>query len=126
MPVKKSLKTILWEQRNSARVAYLLYTGTRLLSSAVALIWVRLFVAAMGQQLNSVYIAFQKLITLGGLGDLGMGGAVAIRTGQCLGEGKEEELQKFLASARAVFLILALIAGTTVFGLSPWLPHWLG
>src|ERR1700722_10826618 len=126
MPVIKKLKDILWRQRNSARVAYLLYISTRLLSSAVALVWVRLLVGAMGQQLNSVYIAFQKLITLGGLGDLGMGGAVAIRTGECLGQGKEGELQQFLASARAAFLVLALIAGVTLLTLSPWLPHWLG
>ena len=106
-------------------MAYLLYTGTRLVAAEVALIWVRLFVAAMGQQVEQ-RIAFQKLTSLGGLGDLGMGGAVAIRTGQYLGEGKEEELKKFLASARAAFLVLALIAGVTIFGLSPWLPHWLG
>ncbi len=124
-PLKKSLKTILWEQRNSARVAYLLHMSTRLLSSAIQLVWVRLLLAAMGQELNSLYIAFQKLISLGGLGDLGMGGAVAIRTGQYLGEGKEDELKKFLASARAVFLILALTAGTLMLALSPWLPHWL-
>src|ERR1700722_15062544 len=126
MPVIKKLKDILWRQRNSARVAYLLYISTRLLSSAVALVWVRLLVGAMGQELNSLYIAFQKLITLGGLGDLGMGGAVGIRTGQYLGQGKQEELKKFLAAARAVFLILALGVGGSMLALSPWLPRWLG
>ena len=122
----KKLKTILWEQRNSARLAYVLHFVTRLATSALNLVWIRLLVGAMGQQLNSLYLAFQSVVTLGGLGDLGMGGAVGIRTGQYLGQGKEAELKKFLASARAAFLILALLAGGGMLALSPWLPHWLG
>src|SRR5277367_3854830 len=123
MPVKKSLKTILWEQRNSARMAYVLQMATRLASSAMGLVWIRLLVGAMGQELNSLYLAFQRIITLGGLGDLGMGGAVGIRAGQYLGQGKEEELKKFLASVRAAFLVMALAVGGIMLGLSPWLPH---
>jgi O-antigen/teichoic acid export membrane protein len=124
--VKKSLKTILWEQRNSGRVAYALHMGTRLANAVLGLVWIRLLVGAMGQQLISLYLAFQNVVTLGGLGDLGMGGAVGIRTGQYLGQGKQEELKKFLASARAVFLILALTGGGAMLVFSPVLPRWLG
>src|SRR5271169_1670900 len=106
-PPKKGLKLWLWEQRDTARLAYVLTLSARVLSSFLGLIWIRLLVGAMGQELNSVYLAFQKLISLGGLGDLGIGGAVSVRAGQFLGQGKEEELRRFLASARTVFLLLA-------------------
>jgi O-antigen/teichoic acid export membrane protein len=125
MPPKKGLTLWLWKQRNSARLAYILTLSTRMLSSFMGLIWIRLLVGAMGQELNSVYLAYQKVISLGGLGDLGIGGAVGIRAGQYLGQGKEEELRKFLASARTVFLILAFTIGGGFLLLSPWLPQWL-
>ncbi len=125
IPAKSGFVAWLRERRNSARLAYILALGSRVLSSFMGLIWTRLLVGAMGKELNSVYLAFQKVITLGGLGDLGMGAAVAIRAGQYLGEGKEEELRKFLASARTVFLSLAFLVGGGFFFLSPWLPQWL-
>jgi hypothetical protein len=126
MAEKKGLRKLLLEQRNSARLAYILHLSTRLVTSAIGLIWIRLLVAAMGRELNSLYLAFQSLITLGGLGDLGMGGAIGIRTGQYLGQGKEAELKKFLASARAVFLIMALTVGGGMVLVTPYLPRWLG
>lgn len=125
MPARKGIWLWCWQQRNSSRLAYVLTLGTRLLSSLMGLIWIRLLVPAMGQDLNSVYLAYQKVISLGGLGDLGIGGAVSIRAGQYLGQGKNEELQRFLASARTVFLMLACTAGGGFLLLSPWLPKWL-
>ena len=126
MADKRSVRGWLLERRNTSRLAYILHLGTRLSASALGLIWTRLLVGAMGAPVAIIYLAFQKVISLGGLGDLGLGGAVAIRTGLTLGQGKEEELQKFLASARAIFLLLALTAGGGFLLLSPWLPHWLG
>jgi len=108
------------------RMAFALQLGFRLAGNALNLIWIRLLVAAMGLELNSLYLAFQRLTSLGGLGDLGLGGSIAIRTGECLGQGKEAELKDFLASARTVFLVLALAAGGGLMALSPWLPGWLG
>ena len=127
MVEKKGLRKWLWEQRSSARLAYVLHLSTRILSSFFALIWIRFLVGAMGIPLNSLYLAFQNVFSFGGLGDLGMGGAVGIRVGRYLGEGKgkEEELRKFLASARTVFLFLAVVVGAGMLLLSPWLPHWL-
>ena len=125
MSDNKGLKQWLWKQRKAARLAYALHMGTRVLSAALSLIWIRLLVGAMGEKLNGVYLAFQNVVTLGGLGDLGMGGVVGVRGGQMLGREKHEELQQFLASARAIFLMLALTAGLGMLLLSPWLPQWL-
>ncbi len=115
------------QQRNSSRLGFLLQAGTRIFSSFMALIWIRLLVGAMGQEMNSLFLAFQNVLSFGGLGDLGMGGAVGIRTGQYLGAGKEKEaeLQRFLAAARTVFLLLALVVAGSVVLMSPWLPEWL-
>ncbi len=90
--------------------------GTRIFSSFMAVICIRLLVGAMGHKMNSLFLAFQNVLSFGGLGDLGMGGAVGIRTGQYLGAGKEKEaeLQRFLAAARTVFLLLALVVAGSV------------
>lgn len=125
VPGAKGFAGWLMGARDSARLAYLLTLGTRVFSSFVGLIWTRLLVAAMGTELNGVYLAFQKVITLGGLGDLGMGGAVAVRAGQYLGQGKRDELERFLASARTVFLLLAFLVGGVFLLTSHWLPGWL-
>ncbi len=125
MAEKTGLRKWLWEQRGSTRLAYALHMGTRLLAAALSLFWIPTLVDAMGKPLNGVYLAFQNVVTLGGLGDLGMGGVVGVRTGQMLGQQKHKELQQFLASARAIFLALALTAGIGMLLLSPWLPQWL-
>jgi O-antigen/teichoic acid export membrane protein len=124
MADKKGLKQWLWERRNSTRLAYVLQLATRILTSFMSLVWIRLLVDAMGLEINGAYLAFQKLISLGGLGDLGMGAIVGIRSGQYLGQGRTRELQQFLASARIVFLILALVAAGVVLLFTPWLPRW--
>ena len=125
MAGKKGLKRWLQEQRTSTRLAYALQLGSRICASLAGLIWTRLLVGVMGHPLNGVLLAFQNVTSLGGLGDLGMGGAVGIRTGQYLGRRDEAGLKEFLASARAVFLLLALAVGGGFLMLSPWLPHWL-
>src|SRR6202008_436395 len=96
-----------------------------LTTSALTLFWTPLLLGAMGKPLNGLFLSFQSVAQLGGLGDLGMGGAVAIKAGQCLGENKPEALQNFLASARTVFLLLGLMVSGSVLLLSPGLPHWL-
>jgi O-antigen/teichoic acid export membrane protein len=125
MADKNGLKQWLWEQRNSTRLAYVLQLASRILTSAMGLVWTRLLVGAMGLEVNSAYIAFQKIVSLGGLGDLGMGGVVGIRVGRYLGQGNTKEIQRFLASARMVFLMMALTAGCAVLLFTPWLPGWL-
>jgi O-antigen/teichoic acid export membrane protein len=126
MAGENGLKRWLRGQRTSTRLAYALQLGSRICASFMGLIWIRLLLAAMGRPLNGVLLAFQNVVTLGGLGDLGMGGAVGIRTGQYLGQGDEAGLKKFLVSARAVFLLMALTVGGGFLVFSPWLPRWLG
>ncbi len=116
----------LWAQRCSARVSFVLQVATRLTTSVLGLVWTRLLFTAMGLELNGLYLAFQRLTSLGGLGDLGMGGVVGIRTGQLLGEGKESALREFLAAARGAFLIMALLIGGGFLMFSPWLRSGLG
>ncbi len=88
----------------------------------MGLLWTRLIVGAMGQPLHSAFLAFQSLATLGGLGDLGMGGAVGLRVGQFLGQRREKDAREFLNSTRAVFVLLAALAGVGLLLCSPWLP----
>lgn len=126
-PPPAASRSWIWRLRTNSRFAYLLQISSRITTSALALIWYRVLVGVMGEALYSLFQAFQTLFSLGGLGDLGMGGAVGIRTGRYLGEGtaKEDELRRFLASARSVFLILTLVAAGVMLAISPWLTHWL-
>jgi O-antigen/teichoic acid export membrane protein len=116
----------LKRERNSTRIAFLLQMVSRLASAALAFLWARLLFQAMGAELNGLWVGFIGVASLGGLGDLGMGGAVGIRVGRLLGQNDEKALREFLASARTLFLVLTL----TVSGLfaisSFWLPRWLG
>lgn len=118
---------IAWLQRNrtSVRLAFLLRLFTMVIGVFLSLLWSRLLLRAMGDSLNGLYIAFQAVARLGGLGDLGMGGAVALRAGQMLGPGDESRLRHFLANARAAFLMLAAASFFVLVVLSPWLPGWL-
>jgi len=116
----------LRRERSSTRLAFLLQTISRLATAGLALIWTRLLLQAMGVELNGLWLAFQAVATLGGLGDLGMGGAVGISTGRMLGQKDDDALQRFLAGARALFLLLAAVSAGGVLILSPWLPQWLG
>jgi O-antigen/teichoic acid export membrane protein len=115
----------LQNHRGSSRLAFLLHLVVRILSSGMALVWSRLILRAMGERLNGLFIAFQAAAQLGGLGDLGMGGTVAIKAGQYLGNNQSRPLQDFLALARTVFLVMALLAGGVFVAFSPWLPAWL-
>jgi O-antigen/teichoic acid export membrane protein len=115
----------LQNHRGSSRLAFLLHLVIRILGAGMALVWARLILRAMGEQLNGLFVAFQAAAQLGGLGDLGMGGTVAIKAGQYLGNNQSRPLQDFLASARTVFLLMALVAGGVFVAFSPWLPTWL-
>lgn len=64
----------------------------------------------MGKNLNGLFLNLQRITSLGGLGDLGMGGVVNIRTSRLLGSGKEVELKDFLTAARAIFFLMVVLA----------------
>ena len=114
----------LLAQRSSPRLAFLLQIGCRALISLGSLLWIPLLLRSMGQALNGLLLNFQSITSLGGLGDLGMGGLVNIQTSRLLGQGKEAELRKFLAAARAFFGIMALLAGGIFLVIAPGLLHW--
>ncbi|MDB6022024.1 MAG: hypothetical protein JWQ04_1881 [Pedosphaera sp.] len=127
MPERGKLRRWIWDLRTNSRFAFALQVSLRILTSGLNLFWSRLLQEAMGDALLSLFQACQSVFSLGGLGDFGMGGAVGIRTGQYLGAGKsnEQELKKFLASARTVFLALTVVCGGGMLMVSPWLPQWL-
>ena len=115
----------LWRQRNSTRLAFLLQIISRVLSGLLGLVWTKLLLEAMGRPLFGVFTVFQKVASLGGLGDLGLGGAIGIQAGQHLGRGEVDHLRAFLAGARTIFLLLAALTGLGFLVFSPWLPAWL-
>ena len=119
---------IAWLKRNrtSVRLAFLLRFSTMAAGAMLSLVFTRLLLRAMGDAAYGVFLAFQSVTRLGGLGDLGMAGALGVRAGQMLGRGEDEKLRRLLASARALFLLLASILFVGFAALSPWLPHWLG
>jgi O-antigen/teichoic acid export membrane protein len=116
----------LWRQRSSTRLGFLLNVASRIFGGIAGLVWTRLLLDAMGKPLWGLFSAFQSVAALGGLGDLGLGGAVGIETGRCLGRGANDELRQFLAAARALFLMLAVAMGGAFAIMSAWLPQWLG
>jgi O-antigen/teichoic acid export membrane protein len=79
----------------------------------------------MGKALYGTFLSFQSLATLGGLGDLGMGGALNIETSRLLGKNDIPALQRFLAVARTAFAGMAVFVVILFICLAPWLPQWL-
>ena len=120
--------TISWLRRNrtSARMAFVLRMVAMALGSIFGLLWTRLLLHAMGDDLMGLFQSFQALTRLGGLGDFGITGALALTVGTMLGAKDDAGLRKLLASARSLFLVLAVGLCVLFIGLSPWMPKWLG
>jgi O-antigen/teichoic acid export membrane protein len=115
----------LIRNRASARLAFILRLATMIVGTLSSLVWTRLIIHALGSELYGLFISFTNFINFGGLTELGMGGAVGLRTAQYLGAGRIDELKVWLANARAVFLLLAVGAASTCLILAPVLPGWL-
>ena len=98
---------LLTKYRQSARLAFGLRTASLVLTALLSLIWARVLVDAMGRELYGLFLTFLAIAQLGGLGDLGMGGAVGLRMIRHLARGDDEIGRRFLANARGVFLLLA-------------------
>ena len=80
----------------------------------------------MGDPLYGLFLNFQALTRLGGVGDLGITGALSLRSSAMMGRKDEAELRELLASARTLFLLVATGLCVVFVALSPWLPKWLG
>lgn len=122
----KSIFEFFRRQRESARLGFILRLTTRVASSVMSLLWTRLLLRSMGDSLYGMFLSFQAIANLGGLGDLGMGGAVGRKTTEYLALKREEELERFLAAARTLFLILSGVVAGIFLIFSPFLPGWLG
>src|ERR1035441_1396709 len=72
--MESRLTNWLLAQRSSPRLAFLLQIACRALTSICSLLWVPLLLRSMGQALNGLLLTFQSITSMGGLGDLGMGG----------------------------------------------------
>ena len=116
-----------WLKRNrtSVRMAFVLRIAAMALGSIFGLLWTRLLLHAMGDPLLGLFQNFQALTRLGGLGDLGITGALSLTVGVMLGRKDENGLRTLLASARSLFLLLAVGLCVLFIGLSPWMPGWL-
>lgn len=79
----------------------------------------------MGRNLNGLFLSFQAMTSMGGLGDLGMGYYVNIQTSRHLGQGKKDELLTFLAAARGFFVLATVVIAAGFAVVSPWLLKWL-
>lgn len=119
---------ISWLQRNrtSARMAFLLRMVAMALGSLFSLVWYRLLLDVMGKPLYGLFLLFQAVTRLGGLGDFGITAALGLKVGALIGRGDDTGLKALLASARSLFLVLAAALCFLLIGLSPWMPRWLG
>jgi|GEM_PF-649317 len=124
---RHSLRKWLWDRRSTTRLAFVMQMGKRIANALCGLIWARLLVGAMGLEFNDLFLTLKNVFSFGGLGDLGMGGAVALRVGKYLGGEKsnagEHQIKHFLSCARAMFL---LIAGLTIIAATILSPSVLG
>jgi O-antigen/teichoic acid export membrane protein len=117
----KSLFNWLHDQRSSTRLGFLLQIFCRVGFSLFSFLWTPLLLGSMGASLNGLFLNFQKWASLGSLGDLGMGGMVSIRTSRLMGQDKQDGLKNFLAAARGIFLVMAVLAATVFCIVSPGL-----
>jgi len=111
--------------RSSARLAFVLRVFSMGINALMSLWWTRVFLHVLGDAVYGLFLSFQGATRLAGLGDFGLSGAVAVRSGQMLGRGEEQKLRPFLASARSALLLMAVVLGAGFAALSPWLPRWL-
>src|SRR5215831_5811689 len=120
--------TVSWLQRNrtSVRMAFILRMVAMTSGIFFSLMFTRLLLRSMGDSVYGLFVSFQGITRLGGLGDLGLSGAVALIVNMRLGKGEDDYLRDLLASARMMFLFLAFALCAVFAVLSPWLPSWTG
>jgi len=116
------MKHWLLHVRASGRLAFLLRLSTMFPSMLLSLWWARALLHAMGPNNYGLFLAFQGVLSLVALGDLGMGGALQIRTMHLLAKSQTSELYLLHATARVLFLGFAAVGLTLILFLSPWLP----
>ena len=126
MKSASKLGTWLANNRASSRIAFGMRITTMGVGMVMSLFWQWAFVNILGKHVYGVLLSFQQVTRFAGVGDFGICGAIGLRTGQMLGRGEQDRLCGFLASARTLFLCIALVISCGFAMLSPWLPRWLG
>ena len=116
------MKRWLLHVRTSGRIAFILRLVILVPSSLLTFWWARALLHAMGPNNYGLLMAFQGVLGLVGLGDLGMGGALVIRTSFLLANNQISELQMLHATARSLFLGIAVGGFMLIVCFSPWLP----
>jgi len=116
------MKSWLLRIRTSGRLAFLLRLVVMFPSALLSLWWARALLHAMGANNYGLFMTFQGVIGLAALGDLGMGGALVIRTSRLLANNQIDELHRLHATARVLFLGFAAVGFTLIIFSSPWLP----
>jgi len=96
-------------------LAFVLRSAVIAIGALLSLLWARLLLDALGNDVFGLLLAFLAITQLGGLGDLGLSGAVGIRILRHLARGETELGKTFLAQARGAFVALSLLF---VFGTS--------
>lgn len=116
------MKRWLLQIRTSGRIAFLLRLAVMFPSMLLSLWWARALVHVMGANNYGLFMAFQGVMSLVGLGDMGIGGALLVRTSRLLAHKQTAELHQLHSTARALFLGLASFGLILVLVFSPWLP----
>lgn len=106
-------------------MAFILRMAALGVGSVAGLVWTRLLLGTMGAEIYGLFLSFSAVTRLGGLGELGLTGTVALKAGQYLGEGNTRQLETLLATARALFGLMALVLMSVFLIGAPWLPTWL-
>jgi O-antigen/teichoic acid export membrane protein len=117
-----------WLKRNrtSVRMAFLMRMVAMGLGVFLSLFWTRVLLQVMGDSAYGLFLSFQGVTRLGGLGDLGLSGAIALLASTMMGRGETDELRRLLSSGRTLFLLLAGSVSILFVAAAPWLPGWLG
>lgn len=116
----------LLRYRTSSRIALILKAATTILGAVLSLGWQRWLLEVMKDDLFGKWKTFQNLVSLGGVGDFGISGGMAIRVMHYLAGEQDEKCQRFLANARGVFLGISSAFLVAAVCFCPWLPGWLG
>lgn len=126
LPARAGWREFLHQHRASPRLAFLLRCGVTIAGALLSLIWARLLVRTLGDEVYGVFLAFLAIVQLGGLSEFGLSGGIGISVLNFLSKGDEAGCRNFLATARGVVLGMACL--TMVLGgtLSPWAPGIFG
>src|SRR5215211_3597909 len=111
----------LWQRRDSARTAFILRVVTMVLGMVLSLYWIRVLTGVLGPELYGLFMSFMAVTRVWTLGEAGLGSAVALLVIPMLAQQRHEELVRFIAAARTLFVILSALFAGVMLCLVAWL-----